>query len=184
MKNNLMVRLITSIILISIILTHLMGQTNLLSLSWLWLAISAAFMGLQATFTGWCPSELIAKLSKTGECCPRGGCDTNQQTEEVKENVSENCCSSYESSPCCDTNTETLTLKVLGTGCASCNNTAKLIESTANELNRKINLIKVEDIAEIASYGVMSTPAVVISEQVVHSGGIPSKIQITSWLTK
>lgn len=40
---------------------------------------------------------------------------------------------------------------------------------------------KVEDIAEIISYGVMSTPAVVIDNQVAFVGGVPSKEQVESW---
>lgn len=40
---------------------------------------------------------------------------------------------------------------------------------------------KVEDIAEIISYGVMSTPAVMIDNQVAFVGGVPSKEQVESW---
>ena len=52
-------------------------------------------------------------------------------------------------------------IKVLGSGCANCQTTAKLIEETARELGVEIALEKVEDIGQIMSYGVMSTPGVV-----------------------
>ena len=40
---------------------------------------------------------------------------------------------------------------------------------------------KVEDMPEIISYGVMSTPGVVIDGQVVHAGGVPSRSKVESW---
>jgi small redox-active disulfide protein 2 len=74
------------------------------------------------------------------------------------------------------------TIKVLGSGCANCNTTAALIEAAAKEKGITINLEKVEDMAQIMGYGVMSTPGVVIDEIVVHAGGIPDKNKINSWL--
>ena len=74
------------------------------------------------------------------------------------------------------------TIKVLGSGCANCNTTATLIEMAAKEKGVEVNVEKVEDIAQIMAYGVMSTPGVVINEAVVHAGGIPDKNKINSWL--
>ncbi len=74
-------------------------------------------------------------------------------------------------------------VKVLGTGCANCKATTKLIEEMAADKGVAIMLEKVEDIAAIMGYGVMSTPGVVIDGKVVHAGGIPSKDAITGWLT-
>ena len=54
-------------------------------------------------------------------------------------------------------------IKVLGTGCANCNTTMKLIEETAKAKCVEIRLEKVEDMAVILGYGVMSTPGVVAS---------------------
>jgi small redox-active disulfide protein 2 len=73
-------------------------------------------------------------------------------------------------------------IKVLGSGCANCKNTAQRIETVAKEQNIAISLEKVEDIAKIMSYGVMATPAVVIDDQVVHAGGVPDKNKIMTWL--
>ncbi len=65
------------------------------------------------------------------------------------------------------------TIKVLGTGCRNCEITAKVIAQAAKEAGVEIKLEKVTDIAEIMSYGVMSTPGVVVDGKVVHSGGVP-----------
>jgi small redox-active disulfide protein 2 len=73
-------------------------------------------------------------------------------------------------------------VKVLGTGCANCRNTIRLIEEVAAEKGVAIELSKVEDLPEIMKYGVMSTPAVVVDGKVVHAGGVPDKARIANWL--
>jgi len=73
-------------------------------------------------------------------------------------------------------------IKVLGTGCANCKNTMKLIENMAKEKGVEIELEKVEDMQVIMSYGVMSTPGVVVDDKVVHAGGVPSRDKISGWL--
>lgn len=73
-------------------------------------------------------------------------------------------------------------IKVLGSGCANCDTTAKLIQEAAAAKGVEISLEKVSDMATILGYGVMSTPGVVIDGQVVHAGGLPSKAAIEGWL--
>lgn len=73
-------------------------------------------------------------------------------------------------------------IKVLGTGCANCKTTLKLIEDVAAEKDVTVQVEKVEDIQAIMSYGVMSTPGVVIDGKVVHAGGVPSRDKIAGWL--
>lgn len=73
-------------------------------------------------------------------------------------------------------------IKVLGSGCANCKATLARIEKVAREKGVAVTLEKVENFAQIASYGVMSTPGVVIDGKVVHAGGIPEQKQIESWL--
>ncbi|WP_448508162.1 thioredoxin family protein [Immundisolibacter sp.] len=73
-------------------------------------------------------------------------------------------------------------IKVLGTGCANCKATLKLIEDVAAEKGVAVRIEKVEDIQGIMSYGVMSTPGVVIDGKVVHAGGIPERKKVESWL--
>jgi small redox-active disulfide protein 2 len=73
-------------------------------------------------------------------------------------------------------------IKVLGTGCTNCKTTLKLIEAVAKERGVTIELEKVESLAEIMKYGVMSTPGVVVDGKVVHAGGIPDRARIAGWL--
>lgn len=73
-------------------------------------------------------------------------------------------------------------IKVLGTGCANCKTTLKLIEDVAAEKGLALDLEKVEDIQAIMGYGIMSTPGVVIDGKVVHAGGVPSREKIAGWL--
>ncbi len=74
-------------------------------------------------------------------------------------------------------------VKVLGAGCANCRNTVKLIETIAHDQGIDIQLEKVEGMKDITSYGIMSTPGVVIDGQVVHAGGVPSRQKVEGWLT-
>ncbi|MGY0149186.1 thioredoxin family protein [Edwardsiella tarda] len=74
-------------------------------------------------------------------------------------------------------------IKVLGSGCANCKAVAKLIAAVAEDKGIAIELEKIEEIREIMSFGILSTPGVVVDGQVVHSGGIPSHDKIEQWLT-
>ena len=74
-------------------------------------------------------------------------------------------------------------IKVLGSGCAKCKDTLSLITQVAEQLGVAINLEKVEDPVQIMSYGVMTTPAVIIDEVIVHKGGLPSTEEIADWIT-
>jgi small redox-active disulfide protein 2 len=75
-----------------------------------------------------------------------------------------------------------LQIKVLGSGCAKCVKTAEYIEKIAADESIDVNVVKETDPEAIMGYGVMSTPAVVINEQVVHSGSMPHTQQIKEWL--
>lgn len=73
-------------------------------------------------------------------------------------------------------------IKVLGSGCRNCEITANAIAKAAEQAGVAIELEKITDIAAIMSYGVMSTPGVVIDGTVVHSGGVPGPDQIRAWM--
>jgi small redox-active disulfide protein 2 len=73
-------------------------------------------------------------------------------------------------------------IKVLGTGCANCKATLKLIDDIARAKGLAVQLEKVENIADIMAHGVMSTPGVVIDGKVVHAGGVPDRKKVESWL--
>lgn len=72
-------------------------------------------------------------------------------------------------------------VKILGTGCANCRTTLKLVEEVAHEKGVEITLEKVEDLPSIMGFGVMSTPGVVIDGVVVHAGGVPGRAKVESW---
>jgi len=75
-------------------------------------------------------------------------------------------------------------IKVLGSGCANCKATLKLIVDATKNAGIEIELEKIEDIGDIMSYGVISTPGVVIEGTVVHAGGLPDRKLVESWLKK
>ena len=74
-------------------------------------------------------------------------------------------------------------VKVLGTGCANCRNTIRLIDEIAKTRGVELQLEKVEQIQDIMAYGIMSTPGVVIDGKVVHAGGVPSREKVEGWLS-
>jgi small redox-active disulfide protein 2 len=73
-------------------------------------------------------------------------------------------------------------IKVLGSGCSRCKSTIRLIEEAAKARGVEVRVVKVEDLKDIAGYGVMSTPGVVIDGKVVHAGGVPSPEKVDQWL--
>jgi small redox-active disulfide protein 2 len=73
-------------------------------------------------------------------------------------------------------------VQVLGTGCAKCKSTVELLNEVAEREGVSVDVQKGEDIAEIMSMGVMSTPGVVIDGTLVHSGSMPARAQVVEWL--
>ena len=74
--------------------------------------------------------------------------------------------------------------KVLGTGCKSCETTANLIKIAAEQAGVEIELEKVTDMAQIVSYGVMSTPGVMVDDKLVHAGGLPGPDLVRQWVSE
>ena len=73
-------------------------------------------------------------------------------------------------------------IEVLGTGCAKCK---KLYENAVEAVKlsgKEAEIVKVEDIKEIVSYGVMSTPALVVDGVIKSSGKLVSPEEIKSML--
>ncbi len=77
-----------------------------------------------------------------------------------------------------------MVIKILGTGCANCKRAKAVAAEVIEELQVEATLQEITDISKIMSYGVMSTPAVVIDEQVVASGGVPSRQQMIDLITQ
>ena len=74
-------------------------------------------------------------------------------------------------------------IKVLGSGCTNCQNLEKATRSALAELGIDAEVEHVTDPGEIASYGVMRTPALVVDEQVIVSGRVPSTSQVRALLS-
>jgi small redox-active disulfide protein 2 len=74
-------------------------------------------------------------------------------------------------------------IKVLGPGCANCKRLYQEAERAIAQSGVTATLTKVESIEEIASYGILRTPGLVIDGKVVASGRIPQTQEIVSLIT-
>lgn len=63
-----------------------------------------------------------------------------------------------------------MNVKVLGSGCKNCVRLHNNVEEALKQLEIDYTIEKVEDMPSIMSYGVMSTPALVVNEEVLSSG--------------
>jgi len=75
-------------------------------------------------------------------------------------------------------------IKILGIGCKNCVNLAKNTEEALKELEMEATITKVTDMKDIAKYGIMRTPGLVIDEKVVSYGKVASTEEITELLKK
>ncbi|TWH77202.1 small redox-active disulfide protein 2 [Azomonas agilis] len=71
-------------------------------------------------------------------------------------------------------------IKVLGSGCKKCITLTENTHTALSQLQREAEVVKVTDFAEIAAYGVMSTPALVIDERVVSMGKVLSADEVAA----
>jgi small redox-active disulfide protein 2 len=77
---------------------------------------------------------------------------------------------------------EGVEIKILGPGCANCNRLEQDLIALMAEMGMAADLEHVTDIAEIGSYGVMGTPALVINREVKAVGSVPPKPKLKQWL--
>lgn len=73
-------------------------------------------------------------------------------------------------------------IEILGVGCAKCHKLEEMVSDVVAKENINAEISKVQDFKKIMSYGVMTTPALVIDGEVKAAGKIPSEDQIKSWL--
>ena len=73
-------------------------------------------------------------------------------------------------------------IKILGSGCAKCNRLEQLTREAVAELGLAATFEHVKDMERIMAYPIMTTPALVVDEQVLASGRIPSKDELLGWL--
>ena len=75
-----------------------------------------------------------------------------------------------------------LNIKILGSGCKNCINLERLCREVAAENRIDAVVEKVTDYKEIMSYGILSTPGLVLNGKVVSSGKLPTRTTLTHWL--
>jgi len=75
-----------------------------------------------------------------------------------------------------------LDIKVLGMGCIQCESLAQLLMQILTELRIPANLEHVRDVRQIARYGVLGSPALIINGKVVAVGSVPPRDKIRSWI--
>jgi small redox-active disulfide protein 2 len=73
-------------------------------------------------------------------------------------------------------------IEVLGTGCSNCIRLEKNAREALAMTGVEAEVVKVTEYAEIMSYGIMSTPGLVIDGRVVSYGRVPSAGDIAAWL--
>lgn len=69
-------------------------------------------------------------------------------------------------------------IKVLGSGCTKCVTLENHVKEALIELNRDEAIEHVSDFVQISSYGVMSTPALVVDEKVISFGKVLTKEEV------
>lgn len=74
-------------------------------------------------------------------------------------------------------------VEIFGTGCKKCVTTEDMIKSKAEAIGAEIDLYHEYDPVEIATRGIMTTPAVMVDGKLVHKGGLPNDAEIEEWLT-
>lgn len=74
-------------------------------------------------------------------------------------------------------------IEILGTGCAKCKKTEKLVKKVTSDLGLDVEIVKIEDLQEIIDRGVMMTPAVIIDGDVKITGHVPSTDELKKMLT-
>ncbi len=106
------------------------------------------------------------KKEETNSCCCGGNCDAEsmEKAESAKAGGA--------------------SVKVLGSGCAKCNQLEAATKEALKRLGMDTAIDHVTDFAQIASYGVMSTPALVVDGKVVSYGKVLSAEEVVRILQK
>lgn len=108
--------------------------------------------------------KLFGKKKET-KCCCGGNCtsETMQNAESKKQEQG---------------------IKILGSGCAKCMELERAVRTAVSELQLDYTIDHVTDFAEIASYGVMSTPALVLNGKVISYGKVLTVEEVKTRLTQ
>jgi small redox-active disulfide protein 2 len=118
--------------------------------------------------------ELMARLGRSNYIAPSAKAEYEAAFfREYKKSIGE---------PLPEDPSGSIQIKVLGPGCPSCDKLEQDLMTVMAELDLPADLEHVRDVKEIACYGVMGNPALVINGKVVAAGRVPSKSQLKEWL--
>ena len=106
------------------------------------------------------------KKEETASCCCAGGCDA----ESVKKAES--------------AKADGASVKILGSGCTKCNQLEAATKAALEQLGMDTMIDHVSDFSQIAAYGVMSTPALVVDGKVVSYGKVLKTEEVIKILQK
>ncbi len=76
-----------------------------------------------------------------------------------------------------------MNIKVLGPGCARCHQLEKTTREVVKELGIDASVEEVKDINKIMEYPILTTPGLVIDEELVCAGRVPTKAEVTQLIT-
>lgn len=113
------------------------------------------------------------KETKVPACACNADCPTSEVTE-IK--LEKECCGKAVEGICC--------IKILGSGCKSCHKLLESAQEAVHSLKLNTQIEYVTDMEEIMKYGVMSTPALVVNEQVVSMGKVLKSNEVETLLKK
>jgi small redox-active disulfide protein 2 len=74
-------------------------------------------------------------------------------------------------------------IEIFGSGCSRCREAHKIIEEALGYLSLKAEIIKIEDVKEIAQRGILATPAIAINGEIKSAGRIPETRELHNWIT-
>lgn len=74
-------------------------------------------------------------------------------------------------------------IKILGPGCPRCQQVEKTTKEVVKELGIDASIEEVKDVRKIMEYPILTTPGLVIDEELVCSGRVPTKAEVTTFIT-
>lgn len=110
--------------------------------------------------------EPKAPVKEESGCCCGGNCNTETMATAEK------------------AKTEGSSVKVLGSGCTKCNQLEEATKSALMQLGMDATIDHVDDFSQIAAYGVMTTPALVVDGKVVSYGKVLKTDEVVKILQK